>query len=304
MAKVYVAELPDGSPIEFVQSRQPPLSWEDKWVLIVSVLRGCPVKCPFCDANIYYRGRLSTSEILDQILYMVDRRYPDRHVTARKFKIQFARMGEPAFNDAVLDVLEELPRVIHAPGLMPSISTVAPASRDGWFTRLERIKETLYPESFQFQFSIHTTDEEARQKLIPIRTWSFRQMAQFGTRFHMSGGRKITLNFATPEGYPLDAGDLARHFSPEHFAIKFTPVNPTVSSVQAGLSGVISLWEEERNLSVAEDFRREGFDVILSIGEYEENEIGSNCGMFVTKMMQENISDGVGYGRLRQTVTD
>ena len=45
LAKVYIAEFKDGYPIEFVESVQPPYPKEEKWVLIVSTLKGCPVEC-------------------------------------------------------------------------------------------------------------------------------------------------------------------------------------------------------------------------------------------------------------------
>ncbi len=35
------------------------------------------------------------------------------------------------------------------------------------------------------------------------------------------------------------------------------------------------------------ELEREGFDVILSIGELRENAIGSNCGQFVTRLDEE-----------------
>jgi len=37
---------------------------------------------------------------------------------------------------------------------------------------------------------------------------------------------------------------------------------------------------------VIKKFHSQGFDVILSIGEVEENKIGSNCGQFVSRMKE------------------
>jgi hypothetical protein len=50
---------------------------------------------------------LTAEEILMQIDHMVNEWFPDGIVPASKFKIQFARMGEPSLNMAVLDALEE-----------------------------------------------------------------------------------------------------------------------------------------------------------------------------------------------------
>ena len=55
IATVYIAEI-NGKHIEFVESIQPPLSKQDKWVLIISTLFGCPVGCKMCDAGSFYHG--------------------------------------------------------------------------------------------------------------------------------------------------------------------------------------------------------------------------------------------------------
>lgn len=145
LATVYIGELSGGELIEFVESVQPPIPQSDKWVLIVSTLKGCPVNCPICDAGTSYAGKLSFGEIIGQIDYMVRKRYSDGKVPVSKFKIQFARMGDPAFNPAVLDVLQELPFVYDAPGLLPSISTIAPRGCDDFWEKLTDIKNRLYP---------------------------------------------------------------------------------------------------------------------------------------------------------------
>lgn len=282
LATVYIAELEDGEFIEFVESVQPPIPASEKWVLIVSTLRGCPVGCPICDAGNRYAGKLSAEEILDQIDYMVKKRYSDGRIPVKKFKIQFARMGDPAFNPAVPDVLEKLPFLYDAPGLIPCISTVAPHGTDAFFDRLAEIKNRLYPHgNFQMQFSLHTTSENTRRELIPVETWSFRKMSDWGSEFYCTGDRKITLNFAPVEGFPVEASVIADIFSSEHFMIKLTPVNPTRSSRHKGIDGMIDPDDPGSADCLVRQFRSAGFDTILSIGETRENQIGSNCGMYV-----------------------
>ncbi len=135
VAIVYIAEFGEGKRIELVESLQPPIPREEKWVLLVSSMFGCPVECIMCDAGGTYHGKLTKDEFFAQIDYLVYKRFPDGDVPSRQFKIQFARMGEPSLNPAVLDVLEELPQRYVAPGLMPSISTVAPCGTDRFFRR-------------------------------------------------------------------------------------------------------------------------------------------------------------------------
>jgi len=285
LATVYVAELADGKLIEFVESVQPPYPRDAKWILIISTLRGCPVSCPICDAGTTFAGRLTFAEIIGQIDYLVQRRYTDGKVPVSKFKIQFARMGDPAFNPAVIDVLHELPFVYDAPGLIPSISTIAPAGCMTFLDRVKDVKNRLYSDGrFQMQFSIHTSSEDRRRELIPCRTLSFSELNRWGEDFFCKDDRKISLNFAVVKGYPLDPQVIADTFSPENFMIKLTPVNPTLSSVSRGFKGVIDPEHPETADEYVRGFRNAGFDTILSIGQSRENHIGSNCGMFVGRL--------------------
>ncbi len=282
LSRVFVGELDDGALVEFAESVQPPVPRERKWVLIVSTLKGCPVSCPICDAGGSYRGTLTADEILAQIEYLVRRRFPHGAVPVSKLKIQFARMGDPAFNDAVLEVLRQLPRRRAAPGLMPCISTIAPAGRERFFDELVSVKNDLYPGGrFQMQFSIHTTCETARRRLVPARVWSFAEIAAWGERFHAPADRRITLNFAPAKGAPLEPRALNEWFSPEIFAVKLTPINPTSAATQSGLVGLVDPDDPEACERIADGFRSAGYETILSIGESDENRIGSNCGMSV-----------------------
>lgn len=290
LARVYIAETHDGRCIEFVESLQPPWPREKKWVLIVSCLSGCPFACRICDAGGDYRGRLSREEIEFQIDYLVEQRFPGRDILCEKFKIQFARMGEPALNPAVLEAMAALPRRLRTPGLILSLSTIAPYGCDRFFEQLLELKAGFKAGTFQFQFSLHSSDEARRRELIPTRTWSFAEMADYGRRFFRAGDRKVTLNFALAQGYPLEAGKLLEWFDPGVFLVKLTPVNPTACARESGLRPVFT--RDGGGEKIVDGLRRVGYEVLVSLGEFEENAIGSNCGQFVR-------SYAAGQGRLR-----
>ncbi len=291
---VYVVDF-DGRLVECVEAVQPPVPREEKWVLMISTLFGCPIGCKMCDAGGHYRGKLSVEEMASQIEYLISTRYPDGHVPSQQFKIQFARMGEPALNSQVLDLLEMLPTRISAPGLMPSLSTVAPHGRGDFFERLTELKNDKYPQGrFQFQFSIHTTDEALRQELVPVRTWDFSHMADFGRRYYRDGDRKITLNFALAENSPIEIDVLKAYFDPDLFLIKITPLNPTYQAQDYGLSSYFE-GPQSDNHPLLDGIRSAGYEVILSVGELEENEIGSNCGQYVQRHLQAGDSVPGGY---------
>lgn len=300
LAKVYVGIMRNSNKflVEFVESAQPPLSREKKWVIIVSTSFGCPVKCIMCDASGEFHGMLTAEEIIEQIDYLICRYFPAREVPIPKFKIQFARMGEPAFNPNVLEVLESLPQLYDAPGLMPAISTLAPKGAENFFQQLIGIKNRYYSNGgFQLQFSIHTTDVEKRDRLMPVKKWDFNEISDYGEKFFDAGDRKITLNFAAVQGYEIDAKIVREYFNPDKFAIKLTPLNPTLKVTENNLKSLINPMQPETADTLIKKFQAQGFDTILSIGEVEENKIGSNCGLFLNLLKNSKIQH-----KLRNTV--
>ena len=248
-----------------------------------------------CDAGHSYKGKLTKEEMFLQIDYLIRQRFPDGVVPVEKFKIQFARMGEPALNPAVIDVLDEMPLRYDAPGFIPSVSTIAPCGSDGFFERLLVLKRRRYSGGrFQLQFSIHTTDEGLRHKIIPVKKWGFAEIAQYGNSFHENGDQKIGLNFALADGMPVDPDVLLKYFSPEKFLIKITPINPTHRATQNKLSSYIDAYGEAKDYPLIDQLRSSGYEVILSIGETEENSIGSNCGQYVMQHLKAKAVVGQG----------
>jgi len=296
VATVYIGNFGDGKQVEFVESLQPPIPREEKWVLIVSTLYGCPVGCLMCDAGSGFQGKLTEEEISAQIDFLVKRRFPDGKVPVQKFKVQFARMGEPALNPAVLKVLERFPERYQAPGFIPSLSTVAPRGTEPFFEELLELKKRLYRSGhFQLQFSIHSTDQETRDRLVPIRKWTLAEIADYGNSFHENGDRKITLNSALAKGVEFDGEVLLEHFDPERFLVKVTPLNPTYQSMDAGLSSYLEPLDTGKKYELIDDLRAAGYEVIVSVGELEENQIGSNCGQYLLRHLREERKMEEGY---------
>ena len=293
IATVYIAEL-NGKRIEFVESVQPPIPRKKKWVLIISSLYGCPINCQFCDAGGNYHGKMSKSELLTQTDFLINNRFPNSKdgtfdVPVEKFKIQFARVGEPAFNYAVIEALAEMPKRYNAPGLLPSVSTVAPYGTDKFFKDLIKVKNELYKEKFQMQFSIHTTDVAKRNILIPGKKWDFDTINDYGRTFFNQGERKLTLNFAINNFADIDRDILLKHFDPKLFILKITPINPTFKALKNNLAKKLDI--NEVNNILIPNLNDVGFDTILSIGELEENNIGSNCGQYIEAMDKNKSTD-------------
>jgi 23S rRNA (adenine2503-C2)-methyltransferase len=181
---------------------------------------------------------------------------------------------------------------------MPSLSSIAPHGTDRFFDRLIEIKDRLYGRGrFQLQFSVHTTDQDRRDQLLPVRKWSFERIASYGMRFWKAEDRKITLNFALARGVAADPQVLLRFFDPARYLIKITPLNPTCRAMEHGLVSLIDPARPGEEQVVVERMAQAGYEVIVSIGEQEENLIGSNCGQYVLKYLQSerNIEAGYSY---------
>ncbi|MHB8158244.1 MAG: radical SAM family protein, partial [Desulfocucumaceae bacterium] len=246
-------------------------------VIIISTQLGCPVNCLMCDAGGGFRDNLSSAEMLGQVKAVVDGNGLDPNACA-KFKVQFARMGEPALNPQVITALRDLAGLY--PSVIPCIATIGPKDSSSWFSELLIVRDLF--RDCQLQFSVNSTDETMRDVIMPYPKLSLSQLADYGRAFYRTGQRKAVLNFALQPQWPLDSIALSRTFDPKYFAVKLTPTNPTATGRENGLDlnedlGAINGKMEEK----ARDLERQGFLVIRSIGELEENRIGSNCGQAV-----------------------
>jgi len=218
-----------------------------------------------------------------QLDYMISRRYPEGKIPVKQLKVHFTRMGEPAFNMSVLDVINEFDWYFEAPGFMPSISSIAPKGSEKFFDELLKLKNEKFSGGrFQLQFSIHTTDEAKRDELIPVKKWNLDKIAEFGSRFYTKGDRKITLSFAPSRENPIDTGVISSIFDPEIFLIKLTSLNRTQNALKNELTPLIEhdpAGGTDPALSLlASSFAEEGFEVLLIPGNSEEIIIGSTCG--------------------------
>jgi 23S rRNA (adenine2503-C2)-methyltransferase len=92
----------------------------------------------------------------------------------------------------------------------------------------------------------------------------------------------------------IDSDVLLKHFLPDIFLIKITPVNPTYQANKNGLSSTLT---SKKWNKMVDTLRSSGYELILSIGELEENYIGSNCGQYVTTYQKEKkiIEDAYTY---------
>ena len=122
-------------------------------------------------------------------------------------------------------------------------------------------------------------------------------MAEYGEQFYSPGDRKITLNFALVQGMPVEPSILLRYFSPDKFLIKITPLNPTYRARKNNMSSYIEPLREQIDCDIAAALHKAGYEVLVSIGEMEESQIGSNCGQYLLHHLAANtpMSDAYTY---------
>lgn len=252
---------------------------EEKLVFIISTLYGCPVKCSFCDASLEYRGKISHGDLIRQYEVLLERsESPDNF---KKFKIQFSRMGEPAYNR---DVLEAIRTILDNNRYNPviSLSTIAPLYTDIFFQDLKiLLGQYGSRHDFQIQFSIHSTDKQQRDLLIPAKKMSFMHLGKIGSALRQYMRRKITLNFALHSKSIIDADKLLAYFDPDIFILKFTPVNPTASSRMSNIDSTSDSNRWKAFTHIIEECSEAGYETIESIGDFRENAVHSNCGQYV-----------------------
>lgn len=254
----------------------------EKWVIIVSTQFGCPAGCLMCDAGGGYRGDLTAEEMIEQVT-AVFRSHPELDPRdCRKLKVQFARMGEPALNDGVLKAIAWLGTGL--PECIPCVATLAPAGREEWFESLLGLRSLF--RDFQLQVSINSTDDGVRDELMPIDKLPLEWLADYGREFHRPGTRKPLLNFALSDSIPLDPEKAAQVFDPAYFTVKLTPLNPTRSALDNELAAAAD-WRGAVDLVElrARQFEELGYQVIRSVGDWEENRIGSNCGQLAARLL-------------------
>lgn len=279
LAIVYIAKSEGGNLVEFVESLHPPIPRNEKWILTISTLYGCPVNCTICDAGPYYLGRISKEGMFWQLDKMISSKYPDSVIPVKQLKVHFTRMGEPTFNMAVLDVINEFDWYWKAPGFIPSISTIAPNGSERFLDELITLKEQKFSGGrFRLQFSIHTTDKKRRDLMMPVKKWSFEKIAEYSKRYFSGGDRKISLSFAPSAENEIDVDKLRNIFDPGIFLIKLTPLNETGNVIKNEITPLISNESNSSAGNIAALFQKAGYDVIISLNNYEEIKIGSTCG--------------------------
>lgn len=228
---VYLLETEDGYPIETTDTFLPYYtkdaktdhenalkSYElgsrtERWMIGVSTMSGCPVRCKFCATGSLRKTKLLTvREIVDQVEFVLDKHLILTPYDAKEFKINYTRMGEPFLN---IENVKEAIRILdnRYDNIHHYISTIGIEGSDfSW------IKDNI-----TLQFSIHSFDEDYRDWLIPYRKKM--KLEEIG-KVETNSNLKTTLNMTIVREQDFDVNELKRIFDKDKFFVKISPINP------------------------------------------------------------------------------
>lgn len=198
----------------------------DRWMVGVSTMSGCPVRCKFCATGAMKRYRnLTADEIVDQVVFAVQRSGFDPS-QSKEFKVNYTRMGEPFLN--IKNVKEAIRRISNLyPNTHHYVSTIGLAGSDFSFVK----------GNITLQISLHSFDEKARDWLIPHKKkMTIEELGKIRTKSNL----KTTINLTLVNESDFDADALRRYFDKEYFFVKLSPINPNDISEKNSLGdGII-----------------------------------------------------------------
>jgi 23S rRNA (adenine2503-C2)-methyltransferase len=267
---------------------------EEKWVITISTQYGCSMDCVFCDVPKVGKGRNATlKDLSDQVVNAL-KLHPEVLATKR-LNIHYARMGEPTFNRNVLEhariLRKDVMPFVGRSLLHPVVSTMLPNRNKKLVNFLQNwceIKNYDYRGCAGLQFSINSTSDKQRDEMFSGNSLSLKEISEIGKSLPYPVGRKYALNFALADNYELDAEKLVNLFNPNKFMVKLTPMHITDSckenniETKEGYEYFTPYKEAEQNLKDA------GFDVIVFIPSYDEDQSKITCGNAILSDLKNN----------------
>jgi adenine C2-methylase RlmN of 23S rRNA A2503 and tRNA A37 len=221
---------------------------------------GCCVGCKFCDmSDLSYGGNLSAEIMLEQIALVLNRalRY-GYQVTEKPLKISFVKGGETLLNPEFPKLLDLIAKNLTVPIKISTTFPDVPMAHQV-YQAVEKFA-IKYPETFQIQISLISTNQQFRQQLTKMPLISFEQLRQYAESWqkNVPQPRKITLTFTLTENTPCDPQEIINILSPQYFAIRIRDYMPTTPGLKAGLSDS----SESRVQDVTRQFEQAGYQMI------------------------------------------
>lgn len=255
-----------------------------KWVATISTQKGCPMKCKFCDVHKYgFYGNASIEDLQYQIETILQN---ETTKNTERFNVHYARMGEPTFNQNVLEFTETMlnnivKKYITADTIHPVISTMLPKQNKGLEDFIQNwcyIKNTLRNGEAGLQFSINSTNDAQRSFQFEDKSLSLKEISALAEKLPIPKGRKYTINCAVTKDTILDAKVLSMLFEKEKFIVKITPIHETKSAVENKFDVGDTYTDYNVYRQFEEPLLAEGWQVIVFVPSLEEDSDRITCG--------------------------
>lgn len=257
----------------------------EKWVITLSTQYGCSMNCKFCDVPKVGMGiNVTLDDLRNQVLSAIISHPEITHT--KRLNIHYARMGEPTWNDDVIRHAECYIRRDIKPYLgdslvHPVISTMMPNKNNKLFDFLQDwvwIKNVVYNGDAGLQFSINSTDDKQREYLFSGNALTIKEISNMVDKLPMPIGRKYALNFALADNSIIDADRLAGMFDSNKCMCKLTPLHKTNSCSENHIQTTGGYDTFTPYKDIEDRLKRHGFDVIVFVPSYDEDNSLITCG--------------------------
>lgn len=285
----YIFEKEDIA-IESVLYKYP--TYDERTVLCISTMCGCPMGCRFCGTGDYFVRSLTVDEIVGQATHIlencIDGMIPQ---SIKKLQIMVMSMGEPA----LVKSLAEAFRILHKkyPNANLLISSSGPKVDYSWIRDLSVEIPTV-----GLQFSVHESLDSARDLLIPFdKKLTLQEIANEGVSWYDATGRKPYFNYCAHENNSSE-DDILRLLT------LFDPIiwEATVSVICERNAFEIAKNDYQRSLAVnfGDKLLEYGYNVRI-FDPAGQDVIGGGCGQlwYVQEWMENNkqyVKESVGCG--------
>lgn len=257
----------------------------DRTVICCSVMSGCPVGCTFCGTGAKFVRNLKADEIVEQIENVLASKglIDDINEKCKKLQFMFMSMGEPMLN---WNEVEKAIRILHDKfsNAQLLLSTIG-CENDEVFRRIINLSKEI--DKIGLQFSIHKSNDEDRNQLIPFKNkMTLEKIRDAGIIWWKETGRKPFLNYCI-DGTNNTNDDFIRLttlFTPVVFNFTFSVVCSKDETMKDA---------SFRNLDVIKDFQNRFLEKGYNVRIFDpagQDDIGGGCGQlwYVQNWLKEH----------------
>ena len=217
---------------------------EEKRVMTVCTMAGCPCGCRFCASRKSFERNLTADEIVGQVDFMLknglERGRNGDPNNSKEFRVLYTRMGEPMINiDNVMESIRTL--ISKYPHVIIGMST------PGYKSAMDKILEDKeLAKHLDFQFSLHSTSDEERNYLFDAslggERFNIAQICEYAEKLYQVTKKQVSLNVILLDGYEYDFSKIAKLVDPKHIWLRLSPWNLVETSEdEYGFKGLLKL---------------------------------------------------------------